>query len=94
MTAPRKRTRLEEPEWSVEQAEDCADDFLVVPLDKDKYVTVRIEPYNPMHPVEAATRGYAEVICGLLNSGVNDANWGPPIEHTKKAKKKGKKKRG
>lgn len=63
--------------WSVEQATDCVDDFLVVPLDKDLYVTIRVEPFDPRHPVESATRAYAELLCNLLNSGVNDNNWVP-----------------
>lgn len=89
MTAPIKHTREGEPMWSVERAEDCADDFMVVPLDPKLYAAIRVEPYNPQHPVESATRGYAELICNLLNSGVNDDNW--KLVKVKK-KKKGKKK--
>lgn len=101
MTRPVKHTHKGEPMWRVERAEDCPDDFMVLPLDWEKYVAVRIEPYNPHHPVESSTRAYAELICNLLNSGVNDANWVPASESTlvpsavrkklKKAQKKRKK---
>lgn len=84
--------------WKVEPAPDCADDLLVVPSDKTKYVTIRVEPYNSMYPVAESTRRYAELICNLLNSGVNDKNWVPAEESTlvpeavrKKLKKKRKK---
>ena len=88
--------------WTVEKAEDCADDFMVLSNDPEHYVAIRIEPYNPLHPVEEATRRYAELICNLLNSGVNDDNWVPLSESTlvsqetrdkqKKLNKKSKKK--
>jgi hypothetical protein len=68
-----------EPEllWAVEVAQDCPDDLMVISNDPSKYVAIRIEPYNPLSPVMGATRAYAQLICDLLNSGVNDENWKP-----------------
>lgn len=89
MPATVKHKLKGEPMWSVERAEDCRDDFLVIPLDHTLYVTIRVEPYNPQNPVDSATFGYAQLICNLLNSGVNDGNWKLKKPKTKKAKKRG-----
>lgn len=84
--------------WAVEKAEDCPDDYMIISNDPKSYIAIRIEPYDPLHPVDVATRRYAEMICNLLNSGVNDGNWVPaedsplvPADVRKKLKKDKKK---